>query len=82
MTGQGVQGKHRLNTQTRMIRRETGEERGGRRPGVVMSGGGAQRRNTEGNHRQTTDRGRQREGHRRNLKPKEGHGTSKQRHRT
>ena len=43
-----------------------------------MSGGGPQRRNMEGN--KTTDRGRQRGEDRRNLKDKEGHGTSKQRH--
>ena len=38
MTGQGVKGTHRLNIQTLMNRRGTGEERGGRRPGVVMRG--------------------------------------------
>ena len=40
-----------------MIRRGTGEERGGRRPGVVTSGGGAQRRNVEGNKTTEGDRG-------------------------
>ena len=55
MTRQGVKGTQRLNTQTLLNRRGTGEDR---EEGGGQVRGGAQRRKPGGNK---TDRGRQRE---------------------
>ena len=50
MNEQGVKGKHRLNTQMLMNRQGTGEEKGGRRPGMVT-----RRRSTEEKTRREQD---------------------------